>query len=137
MSRVLLLLLFFSIAAVGRWTVALAQNAGDPIQDFVGEWDLAGAATSIIIFPNHAVQHSRWGRGDIKWDNADYYLISYRDRSMYCHYIIRLYSPAELSAIRAEQTDPPECDLGELRRARPLAGISKQSEKNEPTLQIT
>jgi formylglycine-generating enzyme required for sulfatase activity len=114
-------------------SIGFAQNTADPIQNMVGEWDMAGVATSITILPNHIVMHSRWGRGDIKWDNANYYQISYRDRSMFCHYIIRTYSPAELSILRGEQTDPPECDLGELRRAPgSVTAVPRQSENAAP-----
>ncbi len=69
-----------------------------------------------MISPNHSVWHSQWGRGDIKPDNADYYEIRYRSREFRCHYVMRLNSPNELSAIRADNLDVPECDLGELRR---------------------
>jgi formylglycine-generating enzyme required for sulfatase activity len=131
MLRVPLLFLFAALA-LGLRCAAVAQGTPDPIQDFVGEWDVSGTATSITISPNHVIQHSRWGRGDIKWDNADYYNISYRDRSMYCHYIIKQYSLTELSIVRAETTDPPECDLGDMRRARPPAGAQKHSEKEKP-----
>jgi formylglycine-generating enzyme required for sulfatase activity len=114
------LLLFCS----GAFFPASGQNAPDPIQDFVGEWDLPGTPTSITISRKHIVLHTRWGRGDMKWDNADYFVISYRDRAMTCHYIVRLYSQDQLSFIRAEQMDPPECDLGELRRAPGSQGRS-------------
>ena len=109
--------LFLSLLLAYGYTTALAQNSTDPIEDLVGDWDIPGSITSISISPRHVVQHSKFGRGDIKWDNADYFLVSYRYRSMTCHYIIRIYSPAEVSFLRAEQTDPPECDLGDLRRA--------------------
>jgi formylglycine-generating enzyme required for sulfatase activity len=90
----------------------------DPIMAFVGEWDLPGTSITISISKNHYVLHSKLGRGDIRVDNADYYEINFREKTIKCHYIIRLYSQNELSVVRAEQTDPPECDLGELRRAR-------------------
>jgi formylglycine-generating enzyme required for sulfatase activity len=126
------LLYFSSLPLVAALVpVASAENAADPIQEFAGEWNLAGSSTSIMIFPNHIVQHSRWGRGDIKWDNAEYYVISYRSRQMFCHYAIRMYSETELSVIRVEQTDPPECDLGDLRRAAQSSGVRKRSQKQD------
>ncbi len=95
----------------------MAQGYPDPIKELAGEWDVKGATTSIIILPNHIVQHSRFGRGDIKWDNADYYNISFRDRSMECHYILRKGDTAnQIEMLPALKTEPSECDLGELRR---------------------
>jgi formylglycine-generating enzyme required for sulfatase activity len=125
----LLALTFFWTA---QGTQANAQNSSDPIQSFVGDWDLPGDFTSLSILSNHYVQHSKWGRGDIRWDNADYFSISYRQRSMTCHYIIRLYSPTELSVVRAEQMDPPECDLGELRRSPGSIAAQQRSENAVP-----
>ena len=117
-------LIFLPLLLASGCSAALGQNTIDPVQDLVGDWDIPGTIISISISPRHVVQHSRFGRGDIKWDNADYFLISYRDRSMLCHYVIRIYSPVEVSFLRAEQTDPAECDLGELRRA-PGSGIDR------------
>lgn len=117
------------LAASGSLSVAFGQNA-DPIHDFVGEWDLPGSSISITISRNHVVMHTKLGRGDIKWDNADYFVISYRDRSMTCHYIIKLYSQNELSIVRAENMDPSECDLGDMRRAR--GGGEAEPPKKQP-----
>ena len=116
--------LLLSLLLANGYAMALAQNTTDPIQDLVGDWDIPGSITSISISPRHVVQHSRFGRGDIKWDNADYFLVSYRDRSMICHYIVRVYSPVEASFLRAEPTDPAECDLGDLRRS-PGSGLDR------------
>jgi formylglycine-generating enzyme required for sulfatase activity len=112
-----LTLLSLLAVANGFCVPAVGQSA-DPILAFVGEWDLPGTSISISISKNHYILHSKLGRGDIKSDNADYYEINFREKSIKCHYIIRLYSQNELSVVRAEQLDPPECDLGELRRAR-------------------
>ena len=122
---VLLCLLTF---VSGHFFPVLGQNA-DPVQDFVGEWELRGTPLSITIKRNHAVSHSKLGQGDIKFDNADYFVISYRARAMVCHYIIKLYSQNELSAVRADDQDPSECDLGEMRRARPTGGLEPSLEK--------
>ncbi len=113
--------------ASGPFFPVLGQ-AADPIQEFVGDWELRGSTISITIKRNHAVLHSQLGQGDIKFDNADYFVISYRSRAMTCHYIIRLYSPNELSVVRADNMDPSECDLGELRRARPMGELGPSPE---------
>ena len=75
---------------------------------------MKGKKTKIIIETNHGVWHSWLGRGDIKWDNAEYYNIAYRERSMVCHYSVRPYSTDEIWFLPAENTDPQECDLGQL-----------------------
>ncbi len=111
----------------GPFFLVLGQNA-DPVQDFAGEWELPGTPVSISIKRNHVVFHSKLGQGDIKWDNADFFVISYRSRSMACHYIMKLYSQNELSVVRAENLDPSECDLGEMRRARPSGGLDPAPE---------
>lgn len=106
------------LAVASGFCLSANGQPADPILPLVGEWDLPGTSISISIFKNHYVQHSKLGRGDIRADNADYYEVTFRERSIRCHYIIRLYSQNELSVVRAEQLDPAECDLGELRRAR-------------------
>jgi formylglycine-generating enzyme required for sulfatase activity len=113
-----LTLLSLLAVACGFCVPAMGQQPADPILAFVGEWDLPGTPITIGISKNHYVLHSKLGRGDIRWDNADYFEVSFREHSLKCHYIIRLYSQNELSVVRGEQLDPPECDLGELRRAR-------------------
>jgi formylglycine-generating enzyme required for sulfatase activity len=113
-----LTLLSLLAVASGFCVPAMGQQPADPILTFVGEWDLPGTSITISISKNHYVLHSKLGRGDIRWDNADYFEVTFREHSLKCHYIIRLYSQNELSVVRGEQLDPPDCDLGELRRAR-------------------
>ncbi len=122
---ILLCLLTF---ASGHFFPVQGQNA-DPVQDLVGEWELRGTPISIAIKRNHAVSHSKLGQGDIKFDNADYFVVSYRSRAMVCHYIIKLYSQNELSVVRADDQDPSECDLGEMHRARPTGELEPSPEK--------
>jgi hypothetical protein len=116
----MLQLLWFFGGPVGCLAVLLggapakAQSGTDPIQALSGTWDVRGKAISIVIYPNHSVQHSWLGRGDIKWDNADYYNVSYRQRSLTCHYLVKRRSAKELEFITADTMDPSECDLGEL-----------------------
>ncbi len=121
------LLLCLLTFASGLFFPVLGQNA-DPVQEFVGEWELRGTPVSITIKRNHAVSHSKLGQGDIKFDNADYFVISYRSRATVCHYVIKLYSQDELSVVRADDQDPSECDLGEMRRARPTGGLEPPSQ---------
>jgi formylglycine-generating enzyme required for sulfatase activity len=127
------LIIAFLTASGLAITPAAAQYPRDPILDFVGEWNLPSSTMSIMIAPNHSIWHSQWGRGDITHDNADYYLIRYRSRDIKCHYIFRMLSPNELSAGRAENMDPADCDLGELRRApgSQLPGTGSFNEKNK------
>jgi formylglycine-generating enzyme required for sulfatase activity len=127
----------FLLAVASGFCVPAIGQPADPILAFVGEWDLPGTSISISISKNHYVLHSKLGRGDIKSDNADYYEITFRERSIKCHYIIRLYSQNELSLVRAEQLDPTECDLGELRRARgsELREPKRQEEAAPPKAQ--
>lgn len=120
MSNLLTLFLFlFSIAFSHA---AIAQYA-DPIQDLVGIWRVPGETTEITIWDNHTVQHSKLGRGDIQHINADYYNITYRDRDLICRYLARVDSATELSMIRQERLDYPECDLGLMRRAPWREGV--------------
>ncbi len=98
---------------------ALAEVTADPVQKLTGKWDVPGTTTSIYILPDHFVFHSRLGRGDIKWENAAYYTIAYRERSITCHYLVRVRSRTDLALLRYENTDLPECDLGEMRRSTP------------------
>ncbi len=88
-----------------------------------GEWTVPGAVTTVTINNNHIVQHSKLGRADIVHVNADYYNILFRERSMTCHYLVRIPSATELSMLRWDNQDLPECDLGELRRARYYEGV--------------
>ncbi len=78
--------LAFSLCVVAAYIheTARAESTSDPIQKIVGEWDVIGARTKIIISGNHYAWHSKWGLGDIKWDNAEYYLIKYRYRYLEC-----------------------------------------------------
>ena len=115
LSLFLLLALSLSVGI----SSAPAQVNLDPIQKLTGRWDVPGTTTSIFILPDHFVLHSRLGRGDIKWENAAYYTITYRERSITCHYLARVGSSTELSMLRYENTDLPECDLGEMRRSTP------------------
>ena len=109
--------------AVGALLAAVApsfsQTPKDPVSDLTGNWDVQGNQTTIFILPDQFVMHSRWGRGDIKWENAAYYTITYRERSMTCHYLARLGSSNELSMLRYDSTDTEGCDLGEMRRLVP------------------
>jgi hypothetical protein len=91
-----------------------AQTTVDEILLLAGEWDVKGKKTKIRIEGSHGVWHSWLGRGDIKWDNAEYYVIAYRERSLVCHYSIRNYSANEVWFLPWENTDPEECDLGQL-----------------------
>jgi mono/diheme cytochrome c family protein len=110
-------LVLLSLGAPGK--DALATNQTDPVQDLIGEWDVPGSPASITIKANHVVMHYRLGRGDIKWDNADYYNINFRQRTITCHYIVRVYSETDIEFVRAENLDLPECDLGKVRRPPP------------------
>jgi formylglycine-generating enzyme required for sulfatase activity len=126
------LALAFLLAAASSLGLPASAQPADPILAFAGDWDLPGTSISITISRNHFVLHSKLGRGDMKWDNADYFEVNFREKSLKCHYIIRLYSANELSVVRAEQTDPPECDLGELRRARGTEAPERRSEAPAP-----
>lgn len=123
-----LTLLFLLAVACGGVCLPASAQPADPILAFAGDWDLPGTSISITISRNHYVLHSKLGRGDMKWDNGDYFDVNYREKSMKCHYIVRLYSANELSVVRAEQTDPSECDLGEMRRARGTEAPERRSE---------
>ncbi len=125
MRRIRSQLFFIVCALLAAVAPSASQNATDPVSDLMGNWDVPGTTTTIFILPDHFVLHSRWGRGDIKWENAGYYVIAYRERSMACHYLVRLRSSNELSMLRYDNTDPAECDLGEMRRLLPW--------KQEPT----
>jgi formylglycine-generating enzyme required for sulfatase activity len=105
------------LLAGGAPSQVLAQGAEDPFAAIAGVWRLPGTTTTITIYPNHKVEHSRWGRGDLRHDNVDYYVLSYRERHWDCHYAIDTFAPNELSVVRTENLDASECDLGELRRA--------------------
>jgi hypothetical protein len=110
-------LALLSLGAPGGDASATTQT--DPVQDLIGEWDVPGSSASIAIKPNHVVMHYKLGRGDIKWDNADYYNINFRERTITCHYIVRVYSQTDVEFVRAENLDLPECDLGKVRRPPP------------------
>jgi hypothetical protein len=115
MSWPLRLWFFLPLFMISEWQVSSwAQTTADEIPLLAGEWDVKGKKTRIIIETNHGVWHSWLGRGDIKWDNSEYYNISYRERSMVCHYSVRHYSANEIWFLSAENTDPQECDLGQL-----------------------
>jgi hypothetical protein len=129
-----LTLAFLSLVALGRY--ASATNQSDPVQDLVGEWDVPGSSASITIKPNHVVMHYKMGRGDIKWDNADYYIINFRQRTIACHYIVRVYSETDVEFVRAENTDLPECDLGKVRRPPPSLPDPTQSPAPKAVLPI-
>jgi hypothetical protein len=96
-----------------------ATSQADPVLDLVGEWDVPGTTATIVIKANHFVMHHKLGRGDIKFDNAQYYTINYRERSLVCHYQVRVYSDADVEFARYENTDAPECDIGKVRRPPP------------------
>jgi hypothetical protein len=120
--------LVFSFPLIsGLPAVVFAQSQNDPVQDLVGEWYVKNSHVSLTIKRNHSVQHSKWGSGDIKWDNADYFDIRYRDRDIKCNYQVRLYSPTEIDFIRAENLNPAECDLGEMRRVPSEEDARKRS----------
>ncbi len=110
------MVLCLALAASSAVYPVVGQNQADPIQKFVGEWDSPELQASIIINADHTVLHWKWGRGDIKHDNADYFEINYRERFAKCHYTIRLYSQDELWVKRADNQDLSECDLGVMRR---------------------
>ena len=112
-------LLLLAPALSAGISAAVAQVTPDPIQKLTGKWDVPGTTTSILILPDHFVLHSRWGQGDIRWENAEYYVIAYRERAITCHYLVKLRSRNELSMLRYENTEPAECDLGEMRRSTP------------------
>jgi hypothetical protein len=117
MSRFLQRIRFLSQLVLSL-CICSVQAQDDPVLRIVGEWNVAGTATSILIQSDHIVHHSKWGRGDIKWDNAYYYTISYRERSIVCHYFISYYPKTdEIAAATTENTDPQGCELGNLRRA--------------------
>jgi len=115
---------------------AFAQAAPDPIQKLTGKWDVSGTITSILISPDHFVLHSRLGRGDIKWENAAYYTILYRERSITCHYLVRLKSKNDLSMLRYENTDLPECDLGEMQRSAPAEEQAQEQNPVKPETSV-
>jgi hypothetical protein len=123
----LIALLLALLASAGPSWRASATTQTDPIQDLVGEWDVPGSSASIRIQPKHIVWHHKLGRGDIKWDNADYYVIRFKERDILCHYMVRKYSETDVEFVRAENLDLPECDIGKVRRPPPpLPDLTQQ-----------
>lgn len=125
MTRIseILSLSLLALSANGAYFSVAAQETDDLFPKMTGEWTVPGAVTTVTIKDDHIVQHSRLGRGDITHPNADYYNIQFRERSMTCHYQVRVPSATELSMLRWDNQDLPECDLGELRRTRYVEGV--------------
>ncbi len=119
-----MLLSLLVLSSNGAAFIAAAQDTDDLFPKMAGEWTVPAAVTTVAINDNHIVQHSRLGRGDITHVNADYYNILFRERNMTCHYLVRVPSPTELSMLRWDNQDLPECDLGELRRVRYYEGVA-------------
>ncbi len=111
------------LASDGASLRVAAQEADTTFPKMVGEWTVPGAITTITIRDNRIVLHSRLGKGDLTHVNADYYNINYRERSMICHYVVRIDSAIKIELLRQENTDPSECDLSELLRAPYVEGI--------------
>ncbi len=125
MTRILgtLLISILVLSSNGAYLSVAAEDNEDPVHSLAGGWAVPGAVTTVTIYDNHIVQHSRLGQGDITHDNADYYHIRYRERSMTCHYVVRIPSATELSMLREDNQELPECDLGDLRRVRYTEGV--------------
>lgn len=111
------------LACNGAFLRVNAQEADTTFPKMVGEWTVPGQITTITIKDSRIVFHSRLGKGDLTHVNADYYDIKYRERSMTCHYVVRIVSAIRIELIRQENTDPSECDLSELNRAPYVEGI--------------
>lgn len=96
---------------------ASAVEVSDPIDNFLGRWDLPGTLTWIEIREDHSIVHSTLGAGDIRAENGDYFEILYRANYLACRYQIKKYSEEELSAVVYLKTDSSDCQLGVLRRS--------------------
>ncbi|MBL8882370.1 MAG: SUMF1/EgtB/PvdO family nonheme iron enzyme [Hyphomicrobium sp.] len=116
-------------------TVVLALSFGsaqsdEAIQAFVGEWDLRGTDTYIVIRNDNSVFHSKLGAGDIRHDNVNFFTVEYRGQHLECHYQIKKYQEDELSIVISMPTDHQDCQLGEMRRSpnQEKAAPAKKSE---------
>ncbi len=90
--------------------------AQDRIAPLAGTWDREGTQLRIVIHDDSSVHHYKLGSGDIKHDNADYFVIRYRQHHFNCHYQVRKYSNDEIAFVVAVRPSEDDCELGVLRR---------------------
>ena len=112
-----LLMLGTALSLLAAPSTVGAQQSSNPIAPLVGSWDLPGTLLRLKISPDGIVDHSKLGEGILRYDEASYYRLVFRQHHLTCQYDVRKYSENEVTFTVSVQPAESDCELGALRRS--------------------
>lgn len=128
MGKQIFVILLAAVAILASTATASTQPVSR-ISDFVGVWDviLNDLAITLRVHDDNTVDHSLLGSGDIKHDNANYFNIAYRHRSLLCHYTA-LKTQSGLALLPRSPQDSTDCRLGQMAKRAKESSASDRTD---------